>query len=59
MRREEKVQEVESLKAKLREFPVVAIADFTGVPASCRTSDVSSRVRRRLGFQSAPSSRGP
>ncbi len=46
MRREEKVQEVESLKAKLREFPVVAIADFTGVPA-----DLLQNLRRELAGQ--------
>jgi hypothetical protein len=33
MRREEKVQVVEELKRRLREYPTVAVVDFTGVPA--------------------------
>jgi large subunit ribosomal protein L10 len=33
MRREEKARVVEELKRRLREYPTVAVVDFTGVPA--------------------------
>jgi Ribosomal protein L10 len=44
--KEEKIAEVAELKQKLQEYPVVALVDFTGVPAS-----LMQNIRRDGGGQ--------